>query len=173
VKALGLRVAACVLAGTTLRPQTVEAQVTAKQGSPDPTDFEGSMVLEAPFPPAIPGNKVGDWYTTADFTRMRLYRCDRIYIALFQFKVDPTTRDGLVPITLRIWLANPEGNHDKSVQVVLQAYNGDEKIAEASRVVKDEESDLAKRDIQFPMKTTDLKSTPPTKLRITIRTKDI
>ncbi len=149
-----------------------DAQVTAKQGEKDPTEFSGSMVLEAPFPPALPGNKVGAWYTTPDFSRMRLYRCDRVIITLFQFKVE-SPQKGTVPIKTRVWLYNPDGNHDKNVELILEVLNGEQKVTEGRRSIKVEESDIAKREIDLPVPASSLVTDPPTQLKITIRTKDV
>ncbi len=130
------------------------------------------MILQAPFPPALPGSKVGDWYTTPDFTRMRLYRCDRVIITLFQFKVG-SAQKGTIPIKARVWLHNPNGNHDKNVDLVLEVMNGEQKVTEARRSIKVEESDVVKRDIDLPLPAGSLVADPPTQLKITLRTRDV
>lgn len=166
------KAALCLLLLAIRTSPTLKAQVTAKQGAQDPTEFSGSMVLDAPFPPAVPGTKKNEWFTTADYGRMRLYHCDRISIVLFQFKVG-AERSGKVPVSLRVWLSNPEGNHDKSVELLLEAHNGEQKVAEARRSIKVEENDVVKREIELPVSAADLKSDPVTQLRITVRPKNI
>ena len=157
---------------TVLIRASLDAQISAKQGEKDPTEFSGSMVLEAPFPPALPGNKVGEWYTTADYSRMRLYRCDRVYIAQFQFKVE-AEKKGTLPVTARVMFHNPEGNHDKNVELLLEVVNGDQKVMEARRTIRVEESDMVGREIGLPVPAASLKAEPTTQLRITVRTKDV
>jgi hypothetical protein len=79
----------------------------------------------------------------------------------------------MLPVTVRIWLHNPDGNHDKNVELTLEVLNGENKIAEARRSIKDEESDIARSEIRLPVPEAELKADPPTKLRITMKTKDI
>ncbi len=167
------RIVLCLLVSAVLCAEpALTAQVTAKQGTQDPTEFTGSMILEAPFPPPVPAGKTGQWFSAPDYSRMRLYRCDRIYITFFQFKIG-AEKNGVLPISARIWLANPDGNHDKNVELILEVLHGDQKVTEARRSIKVEESDVAKREIDLPVKAADLKADPSTLLRITVRTKDI
>ena len=44
-----------------------------------------------------------------------------------------TSQKGTVPIKTRVWLYNPNGNHDKNVELILEALNGEQKVTEARR----------------------------------------
>jgi len=68
---------------------------------------------------------------------------------------------------------NPEGNHDKNVDLLLEVVNGDQKVMEARRTIRVEESDMVGREIGLPIPVESLKADPPTQLRITVRTKDV
>lgn len=84
-----------------------------------------------------------------------------------------TSQKGTVPIKTRVWLYNPNGNHDKNVELILEVLNGEQKVTEARRSIKVEESDTAKGDIDLPVPAGSLVADPPTQLKITLRTKDV
>lgn len=149
------------------------SQVTAQQGPRDPNEFHGSMILEAPFPPANPAARLNDWSTTPDYSKLRLYQCDGVRITGFQFRVKKPTKDGKVPVGMRIWLFSPDQNHDKMVELTLEIHNGDKVVGTVKRSVKVEEARQVKRDLDVLLPSTDLIAEPITQLRITVQTKDV
>jgi hypothetical protein len=156
--------------------KSTPAQVTGKQGEPDSVEFHDSMVLEVPFPPARPEltDKLRAWYTDGtDANQLRKYQCDRIRVFLVQCRVKSRSGKETVDVEMRVLLQNPDGNHDKQVNLTVEVHNGDTVIATVKRLIKVEENRTETAEFELRVPVSGLIATPVTQLRITLHTKNI
>lgn len=150
------------------------AQVTARQGERDPNAFFDSMIIEGPFPPAIPDARAKkDWFSTADYEGLWKYQCDRLRVTEVEFRLDKVTKDGKLPVKIRISLSSPDQNHDKAVDVLFEIHNGDSIVGSEKTSFKVKEGGRVEADVRTLLLLSDLKVNPTTQLRITLHTKDV
>ena len=174
-RTLGSREALAILA-VLLACQSTTAQVTGKQGEPDSVEFHDSMVLEIPFPPARPEliDKLTAWYTDGtDANQLRRYQCDRIRLFLVQCRVKKPRKTDMIGVEMRVLLQNPDGNHDKQVNLTVEVHNGEAVIATVKRSIKVEENRIETTQFEFPVPVSGLLSNPVTQMRITLHTRNI
>jgi len=72
-----------------------------------------------------------------------------------------------------VWQEGVAFQSSKNVELLLEVLNGDQKVMEARRTIRVEESDMVGREIGLPVPAASLKAEPTTQLRITVRTKDV
>lgn len=146
---------------------------TAKQGDAksDPTEFHSPMILEAPFIAAHPNLWSGvknknSQMTSEELGQLRRFHCDGLSITNVMLHADevPKNRvDTIVEISVR----NP--GHDKFVKLLLQLFNGENKVGEVSiGPFKDKEGATVTQRATLAAAKADLKTDPLTTLRITM-----
>lgn len=166
---------ALILSGAVLiLSRSISAQVTARQGEQDPYAFKGSMIVELPFEPADPVHqqRMANWYSPLDSIELRKYQCDRIRVWSLMYRVKKSPKNQTLPVLVRFVFTNPDQNHDKLVELVLEIHDGDAVLGVARTSAKVEEDGVATKDVALTFGGP-LKTDPLPQMRITIRTRDI
>jgi len=145
---------------------------TARQGDQksDPTEFHSPMVVEAPFIAADPGVwnlKKDSSVTSPEYGRLRRFHCDGVSIVGLQLVSSKDIPGDKIETEAHFSILNP--GHDKFVKLLLELFNGDEKVAESSLgPFKVKEGALVQHSTKITPSKKDLKTDPMTTLRITM-----
>ena len=170
--------------------QTMASAQVVRQGDPsvqtDPNAFKSPMVIEASFVAAdrsIWGDK--SWHEGPDYKALGKYTVDGISL---RGNIDPKTKEtgagiamqarevgnGILEVTVGLWLFNPKNNHDKRVTVLLDVLDGSQVVAHAtSNSLEIEDKGRPRFEkFSFTMPVNVLKAEPAMKMRLTVTTKD-
>lgn len=167
------------------------AAQTVKQGAGSPaeqTSFNSPMVLETEFAAAnrslwepSQGHEPGAWFSTEEYHALGRFSCDGVYLRKDFNGKHGTWKSGLemavlpaeggnLTVKVRAAADNPDDNHDRKVDILIEVVNGDKVIATASPSKVIEEGNSKYFTTNFSLPAALLRSAPATKLRMTVKT---
>jgi len=151
---------------------------TAHQGSKAPSDqlnyedFKSPMVLDTVFLPTDRSLWTKEWFTTAEYQKLRRFRCELISIVGLEMSAKEIGTNKF-ELKVRVNLFNPDGGHDKRVRLLFEVLDGDKVAAQFSMPeTKVKEAAVVSKTFPTQLPTALLTTEPPATLRLTITTVD-
>jgi hypothetical protein len=166
-------------------PQIVKQGETP--AATDKTIYTSPMILETVFAAAdrslwdpSKGHLPGFWFSAEEYGALGKFSCDGVYLRHRYNREQKTWEPGLAMsvleaeggtllVQVRAMVDNPKKNHDRKVEIVFEALNGDTLIGSSTVKRGIEEGDEKPLLAHFSLPAADLTADPMTRLRLTVR----